>query len=312
MNFRAAENLAGIRLDKAVVMKNNGLSRSKIQNMIKAGRITVNGKSSKANYILANGDAVSMKEVPATKAVLKKEKFDLPIMIEKKDYFVIDKPAGIVVHPGENGEWKGTLANRLLGKVKAGAGADSRPGIVHRLDKNTSGLLIIAKTAKGYNYFVEQFKKRAVQKVYLALVKGVLKHKEGIIDSPIGRDPRNRKRMAIVTGRRAKEAVTHFKVLDEFQVDKKSFVSLVEVEIKTGRTHQIRVHMAAIGHAVIGDDTYGVGSFNRRFREVYGLKRQFLHAGFLKFKDPATKKYVEVKSHLPEDLDAVIKELEGL
>jgi 23S rRNA pseudouridine1911/1915/1917 synthase len=234
---------------------------------------------------------------------------DPKILYEGNDYFVVDKPAGVVVHRSETSRGGEFLIDAFLDKIDENVGESFRPGIVHRLDKDTSGLLIIAKTQRGYEYFVSQFKRRAVKKKYLALVKGILEHKEGIIDSPIGRDVRNRKRMGVVAERMGKNAVSRFKVLKELEVDKKASVSLVEIEIETGRTHQIRVHMAAIGHGVVGDNTYGIGSFNRKFKEKFGLERQFLHACELGFKDPDTKKKILVTSELPEDLGSVMKKI---
>lgn len=237
------------------------------------------------------------------------DKLALSILHEGKDFLVIDKPSGMVVHPSETGHKVGTIVHVLKGKI---AGGDPlRPGIVHRLDKDTSGVMVVVRTQRGYEYFSEQFKKKAVKKVYLALVKGILRHKEGIIDSPIGRRLSNRKKMDVVAEGTGKEAVSVYKVLEEFEVWRGGFVSFVEVRPETGRTHQIRVHMSAIGHPVVGDETYGVKSFNHRFFEEFGLQRQFLHAWKIGFKDLNNKK-VEFEADLPEELAIIMEKLKKL
>ncbi|NIA01928.1 MAG: RluA family pseudouridine synthase [Nitrospirae bacterium] len=292
-----------IRLDKFLVIEKLEFSRSKIQKMIKNGDVLVNGKTAKVSRFLNKGDKVEIIVGKQEKREIQKEDIEIEILFEGKDYLVIDKPAGIVVHPSETGHSKGTVVNALLDKVDKGVGEEFRPGIVHRLDKDTSGALIVAKTKEGYKYFVEQFKKRKVKKEYLALVKGILIHKEGIIDSPISRDVKSRKKMGLASEKEGKRAVSKYKVKEEFDD-----LSLVEVEIETGRTHQIRVHMAAIDHPVVGDNTYGVGSYNRRFKEKYGLRRQFLHAERLEFKDLEGKKK-KIVVDLPEDLKNVLSKL---
>lgn len=292
-----------IRLDKFLVLEKPELSRSKIQKMIKDGDVLVNGKTTKVGHFLSKGDELEVITRKQESRKIQKEDIDLEILFEDKDYLVIDKPAGIVVHPSETGYSKGTVANALLDKVDEGVGEEFRPGIVHRLDKDTSGALIVAKTKEGYTHFVEQFKKRKVKKEYLALVKGILIHKEGIIDSPISRDVKSRKKMGLVSEKEGKRAVSKYKVKEEFDD-----LSLVEVEIETGRTHQIRVHMSAIDHPVVCDNTYGIGSYNRRFKEKYGLRRQFLHAERLEFKDLEGKKK-KIVVDLPEELKNVLSKL---
>lgn len=292
-----------IRLDRYLSVEMSELSRSKIQKMIKDGIVLVNGKSAKSSYNLKEGDNVEVKSNVVTVHDIRKENIKIEILFEDKNYMVIDKPAGIVVHPSETGHRKGTVVNALLDKIDKGVGETFRPGIVHRLDKDTSGALIVAKTKMGYDHFVEQFKKRQVKKEYLALVKGILVHKVGIIDSPISRDVKNRKKMGLVSEKEGRNAISKYVVKEEFDD-----LSFVEVEIETGRTHQIRVHMAAIDHPVIGDNTYGVGSYNRRFKEKYGLKRQFLHAEKLEFKDLEGKKK-KIVVDLPEDLKNVLSKL---
>lgn len=297
-----------MRIDKYLALRMPDVSRSRLQKMIRDGSVLVNGVRVKASYVLKEGDDVDVREVVDDVSRVEKQDIDLRILYECKDFMVIDKPAGVVVHPGESGHTKGTVVNALLDKIDEDVGEVGRPGIVHRLDKDTSGVLIVAKTKRGYKHFVEQFKGRKVRKVYLALVKGELEHKEGVIDSPISRNVRNRKKMGLVSEREGKRAVSRYKIVKEYEIDKGSFVSLVEVQIETGRTHQIRVHMAGIGHPVIGDNAYGTESFNRRFKEKFGLKRQFLHAEELEFVDLDGKKK-KIASDLPKDLDNVLTKL---
>lgn len=292
-----------IRLDKFLSAKNPDLSRSKIQKLIKSGNVLVNGSNSKVSHNLSEGDEVTMKKEEKILQSIKKEDIKLNILFEDENYLVIDKPAGMVVHPSETGHRTGTIANAIIDKVEKGVGEDFRPGIVHRLDKDTSGALIIAKSKDGYDHFVEQFKKRKIKKIYLALVKGILLHKQGIIDSPINRDVKSRKKMALVSENDGKKAISKYKVKKEYDD-----LSFLEVEIETGRTHQIRVHMSAIDHPVVCDNTYGVGSYNRKFKEKYGLKRQFLHANILEFIDLNGKKK-KIVVDLPDDLKNVLSKL---
>lgn len=224
----------------------------------------------------------------------------MEILYEDSGCFVVNKPAGVVVHPGEGGMHCGkTVVDIFAEKIEKGVGAPGRPGIVHRLDKNTSGVLVIAKNEAAYNDLVAQFKEHAIEKIYLGLVRGKMENDEAIIDSPIARSYKDRKKMGV--SRMGKEAVTEYKVLESYDG-----VSLLEVRIKTGRTHQIRVHMAAIGHPIVGDKEYGDKQLNREFEEKFGLERQFLHAVKLKFKSPATGKMVEVEAGLPVELSKVL------
>ena len=297
-----------MRVDKYLALRMPDVSRSKLQKMIQSGSVLVNGVCVKASYVLKEGDDVSVKEVESGEVKLKKEDIDLKVLYECEDFMVIEKPAGVVVHPGEGSHMKGTVVNALFDKIDEDVGEVGRPGIVHRLDKDTSGVLIVAKTKRGYKHFVEQFKGRKMQKVYLTLVKGVPEHKEGVIDSPISRNVRSRKKMGLVSEREGRKAISRYKIVKEYETLKGSFVSLVEVQIETGRTHQIRVHMAGIGYPVVGDNTYGMGSFNRRFKEKFGLKRQFLHAKELEFVDLDGKKK-KIVSDLPRDLSEVLAKL---
>lgn len=235
---------------------------------------------------------------------------ELNILYEDSSCMVIDKPAGIVVHPGEDGKHAGeTVSDAILPKISKELCKSDRPGIVHRLDKDTSGVLIVAKTLKGYENLVKQFKERQIHKIYLALVFGKLKYPEGIIDSPIGRNLNDRKKMWVQSEEFGKEAKSRYKVIKEFNVVNGVMASLIEVKIETGRTHQIRVHMSAIGYPVIGDAVYGKKKINAIFTKKFGLSRQFLHAHEISFVSPKTKKTVSVRSELSDDLKEILEKL---
>jgi 23S rRNA pseudouridine1911/1915/1917 synthase len=283
--FTVAE--AGARLDKYVSEKLPELSRTRAQKMIEDGHITVNGRMSKSSFKLQSGDAVDITIPPPQPSQLTPEAIPLKILYEDNDLMVVDKPAGLTVHPAP-GHHSHTLVNALLAYIPdLASGEPTRPGIVHRLDKDTSGLIIVAKNETAHMKLADQFKNRTITKVYLALVQGHLTPEQGIIEANIGRDPRDRKRMAVVTiGRQAR---TEYKVLQYL-----ANCSLLEVRPKTGRTHQIRVHLAAIGFPVVGDATYGA-------RSVY-LSRQFLHAYKLGFRLPSGNEYRQFESPLPPDL----------
>lgn len=233
----------------------------------------------------------------------------LNILFENKDYMVVEKPSGISVHPSNTSN-DATLVDEIKSKLDLSDLDPIRPGIVHRLDKDTSGVLIIAKNKTSYDYFVKLFKSRKIEKHYYVLVRGVLKHKKAMIDSPITRDLNNRTRMNVSASAGAKNAVTIYEVLNEYKVTFGT-VSLLDVNIKTGRTHQIRVHMKAIDHPVVMDETYGDKKFNEAFSEAFGLKRQFLHAYMLKFKDPEGNMKI-FRTELPEDLNYIVIKLKDL
>lgn len=303
------EGFSGMRLDKFLAAQFPAYSRSQFQKMIKNGDVLVNGTVSKSSCILTVNDLVEVKDAFKKEVLIEAENIDLPVVYEDEEFLVINKPAGMVVHPDGCSVTTGTVVNAFFGKIPQGVGEDIRRGIVHRLDKDTSGLLVVVKTLEAKNYFVKQFQGKTIKKVYLALVKGVLPHKEGRIEAPIGRDVQNRKRMAVVDENKGKNAISLYKVLEEFEVSEKFKVSLVEVEIKTGRTHQIRVHMQSIGHPIVGDNVYGSAPINRYFKEAFGLDRQFLHAKDLSFKHLKTGKTLKLEAELPEDLKRVLKEI---
>lgn len=286
---------SGPRLDKFVGERCPELSRTHAQKLIADGLITVNGHPAKSSLKLNTGDNVHITIPPEPPGRLTPEDIPLNIVYEDADLLVVDKPAGLAVHPAP-GHPGHTLVNAVLGYLPGLADSDDslRPGIVHRLDKDTSGLLIVARNRVAQANLSEQFKSRAVSKSYLVLVKGRLAPESGIIEAAIGRDPRNRQRMAVVS--RGREARTEYRVV-KYVGD----CTLLEIRPETGRTHQIRVHLAAIGFPVVGDTTYGVGSPH--------LSRQFLHASRLGFKLPSSGKYVEFESLLPPDLQQALREI---
>jgi 23S rRNA pseudouridine1911/1915/1917 synthase len=293
--FVLVADIAGVRLDKFVGERCPELSRTHASQLIGGGFITVNGKTAKPSLKLVPGDRVNINIPPESPPALAAENIPLKIIYEDADLLVIDKPAGLAVHPAP-GTPSHTLVNAILHYLPGlAAEADSlRPGIVHRLDKDTSGLILVAKNRVAQANLSDQFKSRTVSKSYLVLVKGRLTPEQGIIEADIGRDPRNRQRMAVVADGR--EARTDYQVIKYY-----GNYTLLEIKPETGRTHQIRVHLAAIGFPVVGDATYG-------FKSPH-LSRQFLHAHKLRFKLPATSEYVEFTSPLPADLQKALTEI---
>jgi len=285
----------GARLDKYVGEKCPELSRTQAQRLIADGYITVNGSAAKVSLKLNVGDWVNVSIPPAPPSPLSPEAIPLNIIYEDDDLLVIDKPAGLTVHPAP-GYPNHTLVNAILSHLTdlPDVGDSLRPGIVHRLDKDTSGVMVVAKNSPAQADLISQFKAHSVVKAYLVLVKGHLAPENGVIEAPIGRDPRNRKRMAVVAeGREARTEYQVVKYIGDY--------TLLEVRPETGRTHQIRVHLKAIGYPVVGDNVYGVKS-------TY-LSRQFMHACRLGFKLPSTGKYVEFTSELPTDLEQALENI---
>ena len=293
----------GERLDKWLARQLPDHSRTEIQRWIKDGLVRVNGRASKPGYKLEPGDVVEV-DVPAAVPYLDvtPEPIPLDIVYEDEDLLVIDKPAGMVVHPAP-GHTRGTLVNAILYHCPdlQGIGGVERPGIVHRLDKDTSGLILVAKNDKTHRELQRQFKEREVEKAYLALVEGQLHPPLGRIEAPIGRDRHHRKRMTVT--RDGREAITEYTVLKHFDD-----YTLVEARPLTGRTHQIRVHFAFIGHPLAGDTVYG----RRKQRLKPWLQRHFLHAHRLSFRLPRTGERVTFTSPLPADLQAVLERLKSL
>jgi 23S rRNA pseudouridine1911/1915/1917 synthase len=296
----------GHRLDKYVAQMVPDLSRSRAQKLIEEGFVTVNGGIAKQSYQVEAGDEIIVRVPPPKPMEVKPEAIPLDIVYEDEDIIVVNKPAGMVVHPAY-GHRTGTLVNAVLAHCPdlAGVEGDQRPGIVHRLDKDTSGLIIVAKHDEARRHLQSQFKRREVHKVYLALLEGHLEPTRGVIEAAIGRDKKRRKRMAVVEGGR--EACTEYRVVEYFghRVGKVSRpYTLVEAEPQTGRTHQVRVHFASIGHPLAGDPVYGF-----RRQRLSPLRRQFLHARTLGFRLPGSGEYVELTAELPDDLRVVLEEL---
>ncbi len=284
-----------VRLDKYVTKMCPELSRTYAQRLINEGKIRVNDRIARSSLKLSLGDKLKVIIPPAAPQTLTPEALPLNIIYEDDDVLVVDKPAGIAVHPAP-GHQAHTLVNAILFHLPSLPESDDwlRPGIVHRLDKDVSGVMVVAKNSSAQANLISQFKARSVVKVYLVLVKGKLSPEHGVIEAPIGRDPHNRKRMAVVTsGREARTLYDVIKYLDSY--------TLIEVRTETGRTHQIRVHLSAIGYPVLGDKVYGVKSPH--------LERPFLHACRLGFKLPQSGEYKEFTSELPPDLEQFLKDL---
>jgi 23S rRNA pseudouridine1911/1915/1917 synthase len=278
----------------------SGLSRSRIQRLITEGRVLADGQPVKANTVVPAGTVLVIDVPPVEAAGIEPEAIPLDVVYEDADVLVVDKPTGLVVHPSP-GHWSGTLVNALLARdtVFGGIAGIERPGIVHRLDRDTSGLLMVAKSDAAQASLMAQLKARRVKKTYLALVQGSVQAAVGRIEAPIGRDPKNRMRMAVVPDGRP--SVTGYRVRERF-----AGWTLLEVDLVTGRTHQIRIHLAALGHSVAGDTVYGTGTARRG---PEGLERLFLHAWRLVFASPATGELVRVEAPLPTALEAALEDL---
>lgn len=288
-----------VRLDRFLADRFADLSRSYVQRLLRAGDVLVNGAPARASYLPQPGDVVTVVVTPRDEGPPAAEAMPLSILYEDEHVLVVDKPAGLVVHPAP-GHPSGTLVNALLGHRPDIVAADldpSRPGIVHRIDRDTSGLLVVAADRDAQRALQAAFKSRAVDKVYLALLHGSLEPERGAIEAPIGRDPDHRQRMAVLAegGRHARTEYRVREYLAEY--------SYVEARLLTGRTHQLRVHFAAVGHPVAGDRTYG------RRRRPAGLGRQFLHAWRLALEHPATGERMEFESDLPDDLASFLLRL---
>lgn len=286
-----------IRIDKYINKQVDDLSRSRIQTLIEEGHVFVNGKVTKNNYKVKENDVIVMEEVADEEMEAKPEKMDLAIVYEDEDVIVINKSKGIVVHPAP-GALQHTLVNGLLYHCRDLSGINGvlRPGIVHRIDKDTTGLLIVAKNDTAHLSLSEQLQSKSVARKYFALVHGVIEHEFGTIDAPIGRDVNDRQKMA-VTATNSKNAVTHFKVIERFKD-----YTLVECELETGRTHQIRVHMQYIKHPVVGDEKYS-------YKKTMKVGGQLLHAHELRFIHPRTGKEIIVNAPLPQVFEDVLNEL---
>ncbi|MFV4932963.1 RluA family pseudouridine synthase [Lactobacillus delbrueckii subsp. allosunkii] len=287
---------SGQRLDKYLAGEMTNLSRSRIKELVQAGEVLVNGKKSKVSYKVQKGDLIQVTVLPLEPLKLEAENIPLDIVYEDEDVIVVNKPQGMAVHPAA-GHPSHTLVNALLYHTRdlADSPEGFRPGIVHRIDKDTSGLLMVAKNAAARESLEKQLAAKSNKRQYLAIVHGNFAEEEGTIDAPIGRNPKDRKQMAVVE--KGKSAVTHFKVLEQYQG-----YSLVECQLETGRTHQIRVHMAYIGHPLAGDPLYGP-------RKTLPGHGQFLHAKTLGFEQPSTGEWLEFSVQPPEIFQQTVADL---
>ena len=299
-NYIVNKEENGKRLDVYIAGKDEEITRSSAQRQIERGNVVVNGKViTKVSYKVTEGDNIDIEEQEPVEIELKVQNIPIDVIYEDKDIIVVNKPKGMVVHPA-NGNPDGTLVNAIMAICKgslSGIGGEIRPGIVHRLDKDTSGLLIVAKNDMAHVNMSEQIKRHEVKKTYIALVRGIVKENQATIDMPIGRSNSDRKKMAVT--KNGKNAVTHIKVLKRY--DK---YTLLEINIETGRTHQIRVHLAHIGYPVIGDYIYSNG------KNEFGIVGQCLHAKSLEFKHPITGKDMKLEAPIPEYFEKVLQELD--
>jgi 23S rRNA pseudouridine1911/1915/1917 synthase len=298
---RATE--AGRRLDQWLVARLPGLSRSRLRALVEAGHVRVGNAVRKASYRVRGGDRIEVDMPPPAPTGLEPERLPLDVVYEDDAVLVVNKPAGLVVHPGA-GQATGTLAAAVLARAPevAGVGGPRRPGIVHRLDKGTSGLLVVARTPGAYASLTAQLAARTVSRRYLAIVHGVIERAEGVVDAPVGRHPRDRVRMAVRPTGQGKRAVTRYRVLERFR---RSACTYLEVRPETGRTHQIRVHLAALGHPVVGDDTYATRPHRRRL----GLGGLALHAAELGFVHPVSGQRVAFSAPVPPRLERLLAAL---
>lgn len=290
-----------LRIDRFLGSRLEQVSRSYLQKLVKEGAVLVNGKPVKSSYKVENGDWIRLKIPDAVEPEIEAEEMDLDILYEDSDIILINKPKGMVVHPAA-GHYSGTLVNGLMAHCKdelSGINGVMRPGIVHRIDMDTTGVLIVCKNDKAHNAIAEQLKVHSITRKYYAIVHGVLKEDTGTVNAPIGRHPVDRKKMSI-NEKNGKEAVTHYRVLRRFRR-----FTFVECQLETGRTHQIRVHMASIGHPLLGDQVYGPAKV-----PFSGLQGQTLHAGVLGIIHPSTGEYMEFTAPLPDYFEAVLKKLE--
>ena len=300
MNIKVNEENVGKRIDSFIPMVQEDISRSMVQKLIEQKNIKVNGKETKHSYKLKLNDEIETFVPEAKEINLKAQDIPLNVIYEDNDIIVINKPKGMVVHPA-NGNPDGTLVNAVMNKCKdslSGIGGEIRPGIVHRLDKDTSGAIIVAKNDKAHIALSEQLKNHEVKKTYLALVRGIIKENEATINMPIARSKKDRKKMDV--DKDGKEAITHFKVLGRY----KNKYTLLQINLETGRTHQIRVHLSHIGYPIIGDEVYSNG------KNEWNVSGQCLHAWKLEFIHPITGEKISLEAEIPEYLKNIIKELE--
>ena len=296
--FYVGEEDGDVRVDKYLAAACSQLSRSYVQKLLKSGQVLVNGKEVKASYIVEEDDLLSIDIPEAAEPDIQPEQMDLEIIYEDEDLIMVNKPKGMVVHPAA-GHYSHTLVNGLMYHCRgqlSGINGVLRPGIVHRIDMNTTGVLVVCKNDMAHRSIAEQLKAHSINRRYQAIVHGVLKDDSGVIEGPIGRHPTERKKMC-VNHQNGKDAVTHYRVLNRF-----SQYTHIECRLETGRTHQIRVHMASIGHPLLGDNVYGPARC-----PVNGLVGQTLHAGVLGLTHPRTGEYLECTAPLPEYFEKLLR-----
>jgi 23S rRNA pseudouridine1911/1915/1917 synthase len=299
MQFFVTEEEGGIRIDRYLADQCPDLSRTYLQKLLKSQEVSVNKKSVKSNYKVTEGDVIELEIPAAVEPEIIAEEMDLDIIYEDQDIILVNKPKGMVVHPAA-GHYSGTLVNGLMAHCRndlSGINGVMRPGIVHRIDMDTTGVLIVCKNDMAHSSIAEQLKVHSITRKYYAIVHGVLKTEEGTVNAPIGRHPVDRKKMSI-NEKNGRNAVTHYKVLQHFHQ-----YTYVECQLETGRTHQIRVHMASIGHPLLGDKVYGPAKC------PFKLQGQTLHAGVLGFVHPRTGEYMEFTAPLPEYFSELLKKL---
>lgn len=299
-NLTAGQEAVGLRIDKYICEQTEGFSRSFIQKLLKEEKVLIAGKPVKANYKLTGSEEITIQIPQQMEPDILAENIPLDILYEDTDLLVVNKPKGMVVHPGA-GHYSGTLVNALMYHCKdqlSGINGVLRPGIVHRIDQNTTGSLLVCKNDFSHNHIALQLKEHSITRKYRAIVHGNLKEDEGTVNAPIGRHPTERKKMA-VNVKNGREAITHYRVLERF-----GQYTYIECQLETGRTHQIRVHMSSIHHPILGDDIYGPARC-----PISGLQGQTLHAMVLGFIHPRTNEYMEFSAPLPEYFGNLLKKL---
>lgn len=298
---------AGQRIDKVLKILFPDFSRERLKAFINKPLVFVNNSSVKSSYLLKNTDVLDIKELKNKPFVIKKQDLNIEILFEDSDKLVVFKPCGVLTHMDTNYR-ENTLINALVDKIHLEEFEEkNRPGIVHRLDKDTSGILLVCKNLKCRDFYIEQFKKRKVEKRYYAIVFGHLKDKKGIIDSPIIRDLKTRKKMTVSSDKKAKPSITHFEVLKEFKLQNMKF-ALLELDLKTGRTHQLRVHLSAISHPIVGDFLYGSKKENEDLKNI--SKRMYLESYKISFKDNLSSEFLTFKKELSEDFKSFLSNLD--
>lgn len=300
--FAVTAEEAGIRIDRYLSEKCSDISRSYLQKLLKEESVLVNQKAAKSNYKVNTGDQIELSVPEAIEPEITAEEMNLDIVYEDRDIILINKPKGMVVHPAA-GHYSGTLVNGLMAHCRddlSGINGVMRPGIVHRIDMDTTGVLIVCKNDMAHNSIAEQLKEHSITRKYYAIVHGILKEDDGTVNAPIGRHPVDRKKMS-VNDKNGRDAVTHYHVLERFRK-----FTYVECQLETGRTHQIRVHMASIGHPLLGDSVYGPA------KSPFRLNGQTLHAGVLGIIHPRSKEYMEFQAPLPEYFEELLKKLRAI